>query len=39
MCHVQNTLGHSNPKTTELYTKTIKVNNKKNDESTRLFKR
>ncbi|MGB0868285.1 MAG: tyrosine-type recombinase/integrase [Flavobacteriales bacterium] len=29
MRHVQNMLGHANPKTTELYTKTIEINNKK----------
>jgi len=29
MRHVQNMLGHSNPKTTEIYTKTIEINNKK----------
>ena len=27
--HIQNMLGHSSPKTTELYTKTIEINNKK----------
>ncbi len=29
MRHIQNMLGHSNPKTTEIYTKTIEINNKK----------
>jgi len=29
MRHVQNMLGHSSPKTTEIYTKTIEINNKK----------
>lgn len=27
--HIQNMLGHNNPKTTEIYTKTIEINNKK----------
>ncbi len=27
--HIQNMLGHSSPKTTEVYTKTIEINNKK----------
>ncbi len=27
--HIQNMLGHSSPKTTEIYTKTIEINNKK----------
>ncbi|MDO5975494.1 hypothetical protein [Flavivirga jejuensis] len=26
--HLQNMLGHSSPKTTEIYTKTIEINNK-----------
>jgi len=29
MRHIQNMLGHSSPKTTEIYTKTIEINNKK----------
>ncbi len=29
MRHVQNMLGHASPKTTEIYTKTIEINNKK----------
>ena len=29
MRHIQNMLGHNNPKTTEIYTKTIEINNKK----------
>ena len=29
MRHVQNMLGHNSPKTTEIYTKTIEINNKK----------
>ncbi|MBL4746976.1 MAG: hypothetical protein JKY08_11505 [Flavobacteriaceae bacterium] len=29
MRHVQNMLGHASPKTTEIYTKTIDINNKK----------
>jgi integrase/recombinase XerD len=29
MRHIQNMLGHNSPKTTELYTKTIEINNKK----------
>ena len=28
MSHLQNMLGHSSPKTTEIYTKTIPINNK-----------
>ena len=28
MRHIQNMLGHNNPKTTEIYTKTIEINNK-----------
>jgi site-specific recombinase XerD len=28
MRHLQNMLGHSSPKTTEIYTKTIAINNK-----------
>jgi len=27
--HIQNMLGHNNPKTTEIYTKTIEINNKR----------
>ena len=29
MRHIQNMLGHNSPKTTEIYTKTIEINNKK----------
>jgi len=29
MRHIQNMLGHNNPKTTEIYTKTIEINNRK----------
>ncbi|MEW4924840.1 tyrosine-type recombinase/integrase [Algibacter sp. 2305UL17-15] len=28
MRHLQNMLGHNSPKTTEIYTKTIEINNK-----------
>ena len=29
MKHIQNMLGHASPKTTEIYTKLVEINNKK----------